>query len=226
MKSETFPIKKELLPLYNFIWEGNELIAKKGENGDIVDMQLNSIRNYVRYHVTELAVKMKESNAAEPLRAIILGCTHYPYFEDEIKSHLLYLAEYRDDAGNKPFEKYLKSGTAIVDPAVLTACQTMLSLVSKGIKRTSGDSKCQFYISVPNKNLDGVSLNPRGGFSYEYKYGRKPYFTVSDTGMLPPQYVLRIPMLWETLDTSIIKRIRERLPMTFKLMTDFNDNRN
>lgn len=220
MMNESFPVKKENLPLYHFVNEGNELIIKKDKNGNIVDMQLNSVRNYIRYHVTELVLQIKENQ----LKAVILGCTHYPYYTDEIKDHLRYLAEYEDSSGEKPFSKYLSGAIAIIDPAVLTARQTLLSLVRRGLKKPSGESQCDFYISVPNKNAEGVVLNPHGGFTYEYKYGRKPSFI--SNAAIPPKYVLRVPMLWERLDSYTIDRIGKNLPLTYSLMTDFNSRNN
>ncbi len=220
LKNDEYPIKNEYLPYYNFVQGNGELLIQKGNE---IDIYLNSVRNYVRYYVTELAVKIKNRNLKPPLRVIILGCTHYPYVQDEITKHLEFLAGYEEENGNKPFEVYLKEKVILVDPAELTAKITMASLIEKNILRNMGKSSKEFYISVPNKSNYGVMVNPDGDFTYEYKYNREPFYLNSDTKKIPPIYVLRIPMIWQTLKPAAIKQIEERLPKTYITMKEFND---
>jgi len=217
-----YPIKRELLPLYNFSTAGNELIQQRDDRGRLVEIQLNSVRNYVRYHVTDFLVKLKERKAVPPLRAIILGCTHYPYVACEIAVHLDYLANFKNSDGHRPFAGYLDGKVALVDPAKLTADKTWLSLFRRGILGRRKNPTREFYISIPNKHLAGVVVDSRESFTYDYKYGREAFFRSPDGASRPPEYVLRVPMCWNSLGQEAVERIRRRLPATYHALAEFN----
>jgi len=221
MMNEKFPIHADKLPLYNFSMSGNELLYKKS-GGAFTEIQINSVRNYTRYHVTELVLKMKEQNVTLPLKAIILGCTHYPYVGDEITSHLAYLAGYEDKKGDKPFAELLSSNVPLVDPAILTARETYLALERKNALNDAGKLNAEFYISTPNKDLPGTRINELNRFDYDYKYGRVPFYLSTGDTKVPPVYVLRVPMNWETLNDATIDNVKSRLPFTYKAMKAFN----
>ncbi len=218
---EQFPINRTMLPLYNFSHDDNGLLIERGESG-IRQMQLNSAANYMKYHVTELVVKMQRQNAARPLRAIILGCTHYPYLDGVIRRQLDFLAQHTDDQGNKPFADLLRAGVVLIDPAKLTAREAYLALRRRQLLNGTGPSRAEFYLGVPNKDLPGVRLGPRGGFAYDYKYGRLPFQSATAAGSLPPVYVLRVPMYWSLLNAAAIDQIKNRLPLTYRRMQEYN----
>jgi len=222
--NDRFPINPQRLQMYNFVETNGELLTERSTEG-WKDIQINSVRNYVRYHVTELLLKMVERQAKPPLRSIVLGCTHYPYVEDEISSHLSYLAAFENSSGEQPFKMLLGGPVSLVDPAKLTAHETFLSLKRQNSLRPFGGSSVNFYISTPNMNLPGVQANAQRRFEYDYKYGRLPFYA-SDSVGLPPEYVLRVPMKWETLDEEIVQQIRDRLPRTYSAMESFNDSLN
>ncbi len=214
-------IRKEFLELYNFVTDGNEMLVEE-KNGEITDIQLNSVMNYVRYHVTELLLNMKDGGIGGPLRNIVLGCTHYPYVEDEITAHLDYLRDYTDDNGNKPFAGLLSEDVVLIDPAKLTAREAYTALAIRNALRASGGSRSSFYISMPNKELPGVRIIGDNRFEYDYKYGRLPFYAENTTGSLPVEYVLRIPMTLSTLNSASVEQIRIRLPITFSAMQSYS----
>ncbi len=221
LKNKQYKIKKELLPLYNFVKDDYELLIQKN-NEELIDIQINSVRNYVRFYVTELVTKITEQKLNPPLRVIILGCTHFPYVENEITEHLEYFSEYQDKNGNRPFHGYLSEKVNLIDPAKLTARKTMTLLINKGILSHIGETKNEFYISCPNKEHTGAESIQNGSFTYDYKYSRKPFYLFSEKNLLPPIYVLRVPMTWQTLNSTAIMQIQERLPSTFEAMIGFN----
>ena len=221
-QNKDFTVKKDMLDVYNFSNLNNELLKKKN-NGELVNIQLNSVRNYTRYHVTELILKIKEKNVKMPLKAIILGCTHYPYVEDEITGHLEFLADFTDKSGTKPFSDILSSNVQLVDPAELTARETFMVLKeANSLKKTDRDVS-KFFLSVPNKNLPGVKYNEQNRFEYDYKYGRLPFYLSTEKNILPPKYVYRIPMSWHTLNDVVTDQIRSRLPNSYALLKQFNE---
>lgn len=221
-RNDSFRIKKEMLSLYNFSDMDNELLIKK-TNGELTDIQLNSVRNYTRYHVTELILKMKENEKKMPLKAIILGCTHYPYVEDEIVDHLQFLADFTDNNGTKPFSDILSNKVKLVDPAKLTARETFMVLKEANSLKKTVRTGSGFYLSIPNKNLPGVKYNDQNRFEYDYKYGRLPFYLSAEKNILPPKYVYRVPMRWSVLDDIVINQIKSRLPESYTLLNQFNE---
>ena len=224
LTSEEFKIHEDILDLYNFSFEGNELLVKK--SGDkIVDMQLNSARNYTRFHVTNLILKLKEQNAQPPLKSIVLGCTHYPYMIDEIAEQLSFLADYVDENGDKPFSSILSEPVNLVDPAKLTAHETFIALKKRQAFTEDLNPVRAFFVSVPNSELAGIRVNEQNRFPYEYKYSREPFY-LDQSGSFPPKYVLRAPMRWSTLNDIVIEQIKERLPLTYQNMKTYNEKVN
>lgn len=74
--------------------------------------------------------------------------------------------------------------------------------------------KSEFYISVPNVLNENVKTESAGNFTYEYKYGR-------DAGNIQ-QYVKRVPFNKSNLHPDVIEMLREKTPLIYKMITDFN----
>jgi len=87
LQNEKYQIKKELLNHYNFNTENFNMLFNK-ESLELSDsVQINSVENYVRYHIVSLLEKIRKKDTNLPLKSIILGCTHYPYVVDTIKKY-------------------------------------------------------------------------------------------------------------------------------------------
>lgn len=89
---------------------------------------------------------------AGPMKAVILGCTHYPFV----------LSSLEREAKDMVF----------VDPALATAELCYLDLLEKKILSDRGEMKLSAYISVPAKGLDGKYLDENGNLTRACKYGR------------------------------------------------------
>src|SRR5690606_6260029 len=74
-------IDKSILNRYNFDWSGNRILYS-GDKNNPDEIQLNSIENYIYYNVVSLMEQIKNSESPKPLKTIILGCTHYPFYSD------------------------------------------------------------------------------------------------------------------------------------------------
>src|SRR5690606_39587826 len=85
---------------YNFKKDNNSLLCDNQNVDDCSIIQLNDAENYVRYHLVSLMEQMRKSENAQPLKAIILGCTHYPYLVKEITQVFNELRNYRGKDGN------------------------------------------------------------------------------------------------------------------------------
>ena len=199
--AEEYRIKKDLLKVYNFEDQG---LVKKGDN-----VELNSVKNYVRYHVVSLVEKVKAKKDAPPLQSIILGCTHYPYIAEEIESTLNYLRDYQED-GVFVYRPYLKEKVELIDPAFNTALELYVTLREDALFNSHGAiDNSSFFISVPNEansNVESVD----GAFTYQYKYGRK-------AGEIQ-EYTKRVPFKNGNIEESRLDELTKALPEIGKLI--------
>jgi glutamate racemase len=99
-----------------------------------------------------LMEKYSSDKSAGPMKAVILGCTHYPFVLTSLKR----------EAGEMIF----------VDPALATAEQCYRNLISKDNISKGGEMALTCYVSVPAKNLDNKYLDNKGNLTRECKYGR------------------------------------------------------
>ncbi len=122
-----YPIEISLMREYNFIG-GNELHIRRDEEGNIIKIELNSITNYIRYYVTHLVVKTKREYSGGILDAVILGCTHYPFFQQEFKDHFLYLRNLDDF-----YAQIIPEEIKIIDPAISEAVELYKYMQGEGL---------------------------------------------------------------------------------------------
>jgi glutamate racemase len=208
------PIEQDLIEAYGFDPEG-----VLGDPDRPETWRLNSIENYIRYETTSLVEAHRRDGSTEPINTVILGCTHFPFYEDAIEASFERLRGVRKEHGEAPYEPLIAEHVVFVDPARLTAVQLYEALVERGLllDDTGGaGSANEFYISVPNAACPGVSLRPDGlSFTYDYKYGRP-------TGDFEKEYVKRVPMSRDNLGDSVIDTIRATMPGVWQRLLSFS----
>jgi len=211
--NKTAPIDTALFAQYSF--------ENKGLLGDIdrpVTWRLNSVENYIRYHTTSL-IERYHRGGAEPISAVILGCTHFPYQVDRIEASFGRLRNFRTQDGNEPYKNLVFEQLSFIDPAELTATELYEALADAGLLISRSDESAlatdEFYISVPNVSLADMKLTVSGGFTYEYKYGRVP-------GNFRAEYVKRVPMSRVNLSLAVRESIRTRMPTVWKRLVAFS----
>ena len=201
-------IKQELLPAYNFDTTANALLFEKSE-GKYSDIQLNSPENYIRFHLVSLCEQLKKKQHVAPLKTLILGCTHYPYYSAFFKSVLNELYNLKIE-GQYVYRHVLAEEVILIDPALNTAKEVYHYLVDRHLMNKDGSiSESEFYISVPDIYNNSVELDSMRNFTYAYKYGREinaPY----DTKI--------VPMKEGALSDNAIARIRKELPKVYEIM--------
>jgi glutamate racemase len=197
-------------------------LETKGLLGDIrrpATWRLNSIENYIRYHTTSLVDGYSRGGGSEPIRAVILGCTHFPYQVDRIEASFERLRDFRTPDGNEPYRRLIFERLSFIDPAELTARDLYESLAGAGLLVGRGQESVvttdEFYISVPNTSLAEVELTASGGFTYEYKYGRVP-------GDFSVEYVRRVPMSRVNLSHTVRESIKESMPAVWRRLVTFS----
>lgn len=191
-----------------------------GDPDDPATWRLNSVDNYIRYDTTSLVESHRRSGSTEPITTVILGCTHFPFYQDAIEASFDELREFQSVEGDAPFQDLIAEDVVFIDPAVLTAVQLYEALAERRLLLGDEDGVSstadEFYISVPNSDCPGVELRPDGrSFTYEYKYGRTP-------GQLDVEYVKRVPMNSENLGANVMESIRTSMPAVWGRLTAFS----
>lgn len=207
-------IDKSILARYNFDWSGNKVLYE-GKKDSPSKIQLNSVENYISYHLVSLLERMKKSGEPSKLRSLILGCTHYPFYMDIFKQKLKGLFDYKEN-GKFVYRKLLSENVEIIDPALNTSKELYQHLKSENLYNTDDLTNSEFFISVPNKLNENVKLNSEGGFPYDYKYGRS-------AGEIQ-EYVKRVPFSKRTISEDVLNRLKNKIPFTFKLIRSFNSS--
>lgn len=225
-----FRIEKALLDVYNFEYSGKEMLCDPGNTGDCQVLQINSAGNYMRYHLVSLMEKLKAVPDAQPMKALVLGCTHYPYLTDTIRQVLHELYNYRGNDGYR-YRALMNKDIHVIDPAQNMAKELHAYLSEQdlfnngsaevgsgpggGISRDGSISAggSQFYISVPNTDNERVQTDSLGRFTYGYKYGRKE-------GQIQ-EYVKVVPFHKNVIPEETRKRLESSIPLVYKLIREF-----
>ena len=199
-----YPIDMSRWKEYNFT-TGSELLVRRDANGNLVEIELNSVPNYIKYHVTQLVVKMTKKYPHRKLESVILGCTHYPFFKKEIRDHFIYLKHL-----NAAYDRIIPENITLVDPAFSLAIELYEYLSQNHLIASTGKKSSQFYISVPNPHLTENQVNEAGEFPYSYKYGRS-----INTGL---QFVKRVPFSTKWIKKDVLIRIKTKMPDIYKMI--------
>ena len=207
-------IDKALMDIYNFDYEDFKMLCDAQGSDDCNILQINDAENYVRYHLVSLMEKIRKADVQQPLKSIILGCTHYPYLTREIDLVLNELYNYQEEDGNYRYRRFMAKDVQLIDPAVNTAMELFQHLEEEKMFNEKGDiNNSEFYISVPNKDNPNIITNEKGDFPYEYKYGR--------TEGEIQEYVKVVPFSRSSISEDIFSRLEFQLPITYKLIEKF-----
>lgn len=208
-------IDKTLLDIYNFNFDKNAMLCDTANPDECSILQLNSPENYVRYHIVSMLENMLEKENAQPLKALVLGCTHYPYLINELNSVFKELYHYKRDGEYR--YRSVMSGEKIhlIDPSENVAKELYSYLKENNMHNPNGNiNQSEFFISVPNVVNQDVKVDANGDFTYEYKYGRK-------AGQVQ-EYVRVVPFSKSNISSETLMRFEQMIPETFKLIKNFN----
>ncbi|UCH95310.1 MAG: aspartate/glutamate racemase family protein [Candidatus Aminicenantes bacterium] len=201
-----------LYPIDLALWEayafetGNNLLIGKNSEGKIVEVELNSVDNYIKYHVTHLVVNISKTYPDQKLGAVILGCTHYPFFEKEIRDHFTYLKHL-----DKKYDKIIPDRIILVDPAESLAVELYNHLKQNRLLCSNcSNEDSAFYISVPNPLLVENQVDEDGEFPFSYKYGR-----FINKGL---EFVKRVPFSRQWIKEEVLNRIKDKMPEVYKMV--------
>ncbi|MFY8003505.1 MAG: hypothetical protein ACOVNR_01630, partial [Chitinophagaceae bacterium] len=205
-------IDTSLLPIYQFNNTSNALLCTyDSRTGNCNEIQLNQPANYVRYHLVSMVEKMRKEGFQQPLRTLILGCTHYPYMKDTIQKVLAELKSIMFN-GEKRYDAYIGDKVELIDPAQETAKEVFQAMFQQQLLAKSANKalKNEFYITVPAANTPKQYLQADNWFTYNFKYGRS-----ENDQQLFVQYI-PFDAKWISADTY--QRIANALPNTYELI--------
>ena len=201
-----------ILPRYHFDWDDGKMLYR-GSIENPQDIQLNSVPNYIAYHVVTLLEQIRRNSQSKPLQSIILGCTHYPYYVDIFQQNLERLYNYQEN-GQYIYRTSMAENIELIDPALNTAAELYGYLREQQLFNQSHISQSEFYISVPNADNPSIQIDQNGNFTYDYKYGRS-------SGQIQ-QYVKRVPFSLQTIHANVVQRLQSGIPGTWELIENFN----
>ena len=209
-------IDLSILKRYDFDFSQNRMLYE-GSRENPTQLQLNSVENYIAYHLVTLLEKVRASKDPEPLRAVILACTHFPFFTDTFARELERLYDY-EESGKHIYRPVMAPTVELIDPAFFTARELYRSLATDGRlnhakPNDGGRTRGEFYITVPCRDSSGVKLNENGWFTYEYKYGRHQERIGND--------VRTVPMRLKHLEAESVIRLQRRVPAAWSLLEEF-----
>jgi glutamate racemase len=214
LNSNQAKIDEIILNRYNFDWNDNKIVFS-GEKSNPTEIQLNSIENYIYYNIVSLLEQIKNTAAAKPLKTIIFGCTHYPFYKNIFAQKLKDLYDLKEN-GEYVYRNIMHENIILVDPAENTAKELYEFLKENDLFNSDNINKSEFYISVPNTLNENVELDSLKNFTYEYKYGR-------DAGYIQ-EYVKRVPFSKTNLLPEVIDMLKEKTPLIYQLIINFNQN--
>lgn len=213
LDSGTYKIEKTLLDVYNFDFSNHKMLcdSKTDECGS---MQLNAADNYARYHLVSLMEKIRKTKGAQPLKALVLGCTHYPFLITDIRKILEDLYNFQKN-GEFIYRPFMNQNIQIIDPAVNVATELYTYLKQQNLFNPAGNMNAsEFFISVPNTANKTVITDDQGRFTYGYKYGR-------NAGEIQ-EYVKIVPFSRKNIPAETLNRIQTVIPSTYQLIQKFH----
>jgi glutamate racemase len=210
---DLYRIDRDLLEVYRFDTTGNHILCNHGNIHRSDTIQLNSVENYVRYHIVALVEKIRNSGFNSPLKSIVLGCTHYPYVIDEIEKVLAGLRSM------PVYEDILSDTIILIDPSLNTAAELYRYLDENDLLNTRDRQRLDesmFFISVPNTYNSKVSVTAEGAFTYRYQYLDRNINELQE-------YTLVVPLTERILSDLQLGEIRKNVPGTYKLIQKFTN---
>lgn len=207
-------IDKSISNRYGFDWSSNNMLYE-GSIDDPARLQINSIENYIAYHVVSFMERVIKSKNAEPVKSVILGCTHYPFYTDKFEAKFENLYDYKEN-GKYIYRDYMSEDIKFIDPAINTAKELYDYLGEEQLFNNGNINESEFYISVPNTQNANNVIDDNGNFTYDYKYGRTEGYI--------QEYVKRVPFSKATLSQNLTDRLSKQIPSTFELIRSFNSN--
>ena len=159
---------------------------------DAIELGTADAEKIARDNLLSLVGRYRRSGSKAPLKAVILGCTHYPFLMPVLEKT----------------RRELGMDFVFIDPAVDTAeeCYRALRDADMLAGRATDGKRVDSYVSVPSKALPAGCVAADGTLEYAYKYGRDPGKDEVTTKF--------VPLKAGTVDRASLARLVKLLPLT------------
>jgi len=213
-RSDDLRIDLSIWYRYGFDMEGNSMLFENGQKNPR-NIQLNSVENYIAFHLVSMMEKIRNTEGAKPLKVVVLASTHYPFFRETFQSQLNRLRDYQED-GQFIYRAFIAEEVKVVDPAIILARELHNLLTYRALYNDVGNGprKSEFYVSVPNVLNRNIRLGADGAFTHDFKFGRR-------AGDIQ-EYVKRVPFSRSSIPDDILDRLSKQIPTVFDLLIRFN----
>ena len=173
-------------------------IVNRGGIGlaEAVENDEPGMKDCARTNFVAMVESYRSRGGKSPIRAVILGCTHYPFVLSVFRETLDGLRR------DSKYAALLADDLVFVDPAVYTAVQCYRSLRSDGMLNAKGTA-------VPRVK-SFMSVGRDGPLPMDVKYGRN--VGQKDIG------TKIVPMDAKTMSADAVKRLAELLPVSSREM--------
>ena len=169
---------------------------------DAVESGSPTADSIARSNLVSLVERYRASGKTTPIRAVILGCTHYPFVLATLEKTV---AELREKGA--PFAEDFR----FVDPAFYTAAECHRILRESGrLAGSKGPVQVDAFLSVANPALPPECLTPDGQLTRKFKYGRD---VGSDAVTTKP-----VPLTRKRFGDDLFRNIGRLLPRTASLI--------
>jgi glutamate racemase len=181
-------LKKRKVDCCEIVNRGGIGLAEAVENDE------KGVNECARTNFTAMVESYRASGGKAPIRAVILGCTHYPFVLSQFKKAV---EELKKDS---KYSSLITDDVVFIDPAVYTAIQCYSLL--KNDNRLNGAKNKKRKVEA------FISVGRNGPLTMEEKYGRP--LGLKDIG------TVIVPMTEETMSKDAVKRLYELLPFSSK----------
>ena len=201
-------IDMSLMDSYNFDTDSNSVLYDS--SGKVSGMQLNSVENYVRFHIVSMIERHRRSGSSMPISSIILADGSFAQIEDVFREVLQELYDCRR-GGIYLYRSSISPDFEFIDPAKCAAVEAYRILRADGNLALRGEkSRLMPFLTLPSGNLPQDAFNPDGSLRDEYKYSRESETEDVTTKPVPfaPRYV----------SPSVMSHIERNDPATYSLI--------
>ncbi len=204
-------IDLSLIERYNFSNEANGMLTRKRPDGT-VEIQLNSVENYIRYYLVSVIERHRRSGSVIPISKFYLADFRFHYVKHIIEEVIAELYNYRRD-GMYLYRNSIASDFRVVDPVQCAVQQCYVMLRENDMLALRGaKSELHSFVTTPSASVSDDDITPDGGLTDSLKYSRLPETSVLTTKQIPldPRY----------LRNEDISYIATSLPNTFLLISN------
>lgn len=164
-------INASLFDRYGFDTVGNALLFPAGGR-NISGVQLNSVENYVRYHLVSMVERHRRSGSRVPISSIILADCGYDRLRGVMDRIMVELYNYRR-GGIYLYRSSISPDFRFIDPAECAVSEVYRILREDGNLALRGTkSTLSPFITMPSSSVPADSLDSSGFFRETFLFGR------------------------------------------------------